>query len=609
MSFFRACLYLVVAALSCKTPNGAGGAPAGNHEGEGAPAEALRITLVGTNDVHGWVAPHVTRLADGGEVTQGGVATFAGYLKILREANPGGVVLLDAGDIFQGTLVSNLTEGEVVVDAFNALGYQAAAIGNHEFDYGPQGPFSVVQPGMDPFGALKARLKQAKFPLLAVNIYDASTGARPAWLLNDGTVMLEVKKVKVGIVGLITPTTPTVTNPVNVSSLRFGSLVPEALAASQRLRAKGAHLVVGLAHAGGKCASTDNPKDLASCDVKSGEIFEALQGLPPKTFDAVIAGHTHSVIGHLVNGTPVVETWGLGRYFSTIDLYLDLKKKVVLEEKTILRAAIPICTMVDTVSGGCEARKLKEQRGVKLLPATFLGKPVVPDSGIAELIRPALNRVEKEQRRALGLTVPATMGRNYEAESALGSFLADSLRAMEKSDVALLNSGGLRADLHAGELTYGAIYEVLPFDNTVANVTLTGEELRRLLHAAYGSRKGVFQVSGLQVSLSRCPGHDRLRAVTLVDGKAIEPQRRYRVTLPDFLARGGDGLGAVLSALPPGRIDLGESRALNFREAMVAHWQKAKKPLVAPKPGRVAFVDDGSSCSTAAKLDGHGGGP
>src|SRR5689334_22386379 len=113
------------------------------------------ISLVGTNDLHGGV------LEDNG---RGGLALLDGYLSNLRAARAadgGAVLLLDAGDLFQGTLESNLNEGAVVVDAYNAIGYHAATLGNHEFDYGPVGPRAVAtSPDEDPRGALKARLSQ-----------------------------------------------------------------------------------------------------------------------------------------------------------------------------------------------------------------------------------------------------------------------------------------------------------------------------------------------------------------------------------------------------------------------------------------------------------------
>src|SRR5690606_38425683 len=130
-----------------------------------------------STDQDGWLGPRGATLPDGSVTEQGGLAVFAGYLDILRRDNPGGVVLLDGGDIFQGTLASNLTEGAVMVKAMNALGYDAAALGNHEFDYGPAGPVSVAGEGEDPFGALKARMSEAEFPILAANVYDEIGGA------------------------------------------------------------------------------------------------------------------------------------------------------------------------------------------------------------------------------------------------------------------------------------------------------------------------------------------------------------------------------------------------------------------------------------------------
>lgn len=569
-------------------------------------AEPIRITLIATNDIHGWVYPQRYRLQDGTEATEGGFGAFAGYLSILRRQNPGGTLLLDGGDLFQGTLAAKLTEGSVVIQAMNRLGYAAAAIGNHEFDYGPVGPAPVaLTPDEDPFGALKARFAEAKFPILAVNIIEASTGGRPGWLGNDGTAMVEVKGLKVGIVGLITPSTPQVTNPMNVTSLRFGALAPDALQAAKSLRDRGAKVVIAVAHAGGKCGSWNDPRDVSSCDQRNGEIFDMLNRLPPRTLDAVIAGHTHSPLGHFINGTPVIESWGLGRYFGLIELYVDPYRQAVLQDKTRIVPVIPICEKVDEKRLTCESRQLRGQPDVKLVQARFQGEPVVVDESVSQLIQPSLERVEEMQNRPLGVKVEAPLARNYEGESPLGTLLADALRESEKADVAFLNPGGLRADLEAGELRYGDVYEVIPFDNTVATLKVSGEELRRLLTAAFGARKGVFPISGIKVQLSKCPGEARLKGFTLANGKPMVPDQKYKVVTSDFLALGGDGLGPVMSSLAPGNVDLGSSRPNGFRDSLVAHWQAKKATLVAPKLGRVTYLDDGQECSPGARLAPH----
>jgi 5'-nucleotidase len=110
----------------------------------------------------------------------------------------------------------------------------------------------------------------------------------------------------------------------------------------------------------------------------------------------------------------------------------------------------------------------------------------------------------------------------------------------------------------------------------------------------------------VKVTLSRCPGPDRLKGFTLGDGQPPRADRKYRVVMPDFLARGGDGLAAVMASLPPGAIDFGEARSDSFRDAIIEQWSAQKAALVAPKGGRVTFVDDGSACGDAAKLNLQG---
>lgn len=568
------------------------------------PNQALRITIVGTNDVHGWVNG-MTEKFPRGEIRYGGLATFAAYVNALRAENLGGVVLLDAGDLFQGTLVSNLTEGGVVIEAFNQLGYDAAAIGNHEFDYGPVGPISAAtQATMDPFGALKARIAQSKFPLLSTNIYEVATGARPSWLPSDGTVMIERHGLKIGIIGLTTPQTPTVTLPINVQTLKFRPLGSEALAAATRLRAKGADLVIAVAHAGGRCEDGTHHEDLSSCDLDAGEIFEMMKGLPEGTLDAVVAGHTHARVAHFVNGTPIIESWALGRYFGLIELFVDPATKKVIRGRTQINAGVEICETWDIETKTCDPRALRTRADVVTpVQARFRGSTIRPDQTVVQAMQPAEQAVAELQQKQLGLTVPSALGRVYEGESELGNFLADSLRAMSKTDIAIMNPGGLRADLRAGPLTYGTVYEVIPFDNAVAVLDLTGEQLERLLTAAYGSKKGVFQISGLEVKLSRCVVPDRLRGFSLPGGKKIDPSKKYRVSMPDFLARGGDGLAPVLATIDPAQVDLSENKGSNVRDDLINYWQAKKEVFKAPKSGRVTFVDNGETCAASNMSD------
>jgi 5'-nucleotidase len=576
---FLVCAVLL-AQLACGTP-GAAVAPAAP-----APATApLRLTIAGTNDWHGWAQPHQAAAHDGSLVDEGGLALYASVLKQLRAETQGRLLVLDAGDVFQGTLVSNLSEGAVMVDAFNALGVAAAAVGNHEFDYGPVGPAVVATaPGQDPLGALKARVAQAQFPFLAANIIDASTGALPSWL--RGTALRTVGGVQVGIIGLITVDTPTSTNPLNVAGLRFLALAPVAKASAEQLRAQGADVVVVVAHAGGRCEDLKDPHDVTRCN-PGEEIFAMLEQLPPGTVDAVVAGHTHRAVGHFVNGTPVIETSALGRSFGLISLELDPTTRRPLAAATRIEAEVPLCERVVEGTTRCDAAALA--RGKPLVPASFHGQPLHPDPAMQQRLAPALAAVAEAQAMSLGVTVPVTLHRNGNGESPLGSAAADALRRMEAADVGLLNSGGLRADLTAGPLTYGHLYETFPFDNAVATLKLTSSELRALL-AAILAHGRVPQQSGLKLAVAACPEGLKVMDVSLSDGSALQDGRLYSVVLPDYLARGGDGLIAFMGALPTDRRDLGERRPQNLRDALAADLSRRGEPLVAPPPGRTQVV-------------------
>ncbi|MBI5548943.1 MAG: 5'-nucleotidase C-terminal domain-containing protein [Deltaproteobacteria bacterium] len=533
-------------------------------------ARPITLTLVATNDLHGWVQARETHLPDGRLVRTGGLATFASYLSTLRHENPDGLVLLDAGDLFQGTLVANLSEGEVVIAAYNLLGYDAAAIGNHEFDYGPLGPKSAaVDPGDDPLGALAARAAQAHFPLLARNLYLSSTGKRPAFQKNDGTFIIERKGVKIGLLGLLTPLTPQVTNPVNVAGLQFGPLAEEALAGAADLRARGAQVVVALVHAGGRCAS-QTPATVADCE---GEIFSMLRSLPTGHFDAVFAAHTHNQIGQVINGMPVVQSNAFGSHFGTVELQVDPRTGTVAREATRIRSAIPIC---EQFYAGTESCDPKHPAPGELVRAVFHGKRIEPDSAVTAVLAPFLERVAHEQKRPLHVLVPETLTRNYSGESPLGNALADALRAMEQTDVVLLNAGGLRADLPSGELTFGALYEVFPFDNSVSTLTLTGAELASLFEALLSGTYGAPQVSGVRLTVERCGpgGGGRINGITFANGRVFDRAATYRLTTSDFLALGGDGVGQVVDKVAAERKDFGHRRQLNMRDALAAWLEK-----------------------------------
>ena len=498
---------------------------------------ALTVSVVGTNDLHGGVSPD-----DG----RGGLGLLDGYVRNLRAARQsdgGGVLLLDAGDLFQGTLESNLNEGQVVVAAYNALGYAAAAVGNHEFDYGPVGDAATpATPHDDPRGALKARAAEARFPFLAANIIDQSTGMPVSWPNVRPSTIVDVAGVRVGVVGLTTSATLSATMAANTVGLAIAPLAPTLAAEATRLRASGATVVVAAAHAGGRCTTFENPSDLSSCGADE-EIFQVARALPAGLVDAIVAGHRHIGIAHEVAGIPIVSSYSGGRAFGRVDLIVDPGTGRVTSHRIF--PPHDLCAAQDPATGACAP--LSSGTAV---PSTYEGRPVAASADIDRILAPAVDRARSVKERPLNGRIADPLRRiaNEWGESALGNLFADWARAAAGTDVAIANSGGMRADLPAGPLTFGRLYAVTPFDNREMTLTMTGEELRRVIANNLQQRGSFILLAGVRAAAECVSG--QLRVTLRRDsGRTVTDTDRLRVATSDFLVAGGDGFLTPVSPL------------------------------------------------------------
>lgn len=548
-----------------------------------AQTEPVHVVVVGTTDVHGWFAGHRDE-----KPPYGGLPLFASYIAALRAKDPGRVLVVDSGDVFQGTLESNYFEGKPLVDAYNAIGYSAVAIGNHEFDYGPAGREKAVprDPGDDPFGALKERIAQAKFPFISANITEKATGKTPSWLKRSA--IADVGGVKVGIIGLTTPDTPSTTMPQNVTTLSFNDPVKAAVEEAANLRAHGADAVIVIAHMGGRCKDMSDINDVASCE-PNHEAMKFLAALPKGTIDAYFAGHTHSQMRQVIDGVPTLQALNYSSEFSTLDLWIDPAQHKVT--RTEMRPLTMICPRVFKGTWHCNARLVPA--GSPMEPRVFEGKTIAPDAKVAAVLKPYDEQVAAKRLEPLGVRAAANFTRSYDQESSLGNLLADLMREGTGADVAFMNSGGIRADLHAGDLKYGDIFEVSPFDNYPAVVTMTGAQLVEMIRRNLGGSHGTLQPSGLRYTYDAAKPEnapERLVSVTLDNGNPIDPSVLYKVALPDFLANGGGGLMSIMSAIPPERKHFDMSAPL--RDLFVTVLKKRKEPIAPKMEGRITVVNE-----------------
>ncbi|HEY2736567.1 MAG TPA: bifunctional UDP-sugar hydrolase/5'-nucleotidase, partial [Polyangiales bacterium] len=395
---------------------------------------AITLSIVSTNDLHG-------------RLTQ--LPLLSGYVHNLRAARAkdgGAVVLLDAGDIFQGTLESNLTEGASMIRGFRALGYDAVTLGNHEFDFGPAGPHPIpLTANEDPLGALKARVREASFPVLCSNLQRADGKPLPIPKLK-ASVLLHVRGVKLGVIGGLTKDTLTATHAGNTQGLVLLPLTAAIAREAEALRKQGARVVIALVHAGDECHDFKNPDDLSSCD-PNGEAFELARGLPKGSIDLIVAGHTHAGIAHRVNGIPIIEAFSNGRAFGRADIRVPNAASDPVSVQLFAPQALcddaldkPICAHDD-----------------------YEAQPIARDPKVLAAIRDDVARAKLERDKPLGVSVTNVVARASTTESAGNNLVADLiLRGAPGADAAFSNAGAVRIPLPVGPLTYGMVFEMFP---------------------------------------------------------------------------------------------------------------------------------------------------
>jgi len=448
------------------------------------------FTLLYTNDFHSAFAPIPAYWLPGAP-RLGGAAHLA-TLVARERAAASTAFLLDSGDMFTGTL-SNLTQGEALMELMTLMRYDAMGVGNHEFDY-----------GWRPFDTAMARVP---FPILCCNIRHRGTGVR----FTRPYTILERDGVRLGVIGVMGLRAARHTiMPSKVAELEFTDPVAETRACVEALR-ETVDVIVVLGHQGAPgpmqtdaendpSVQRDLDEDLAFCGAVTG-------------IGVYIAAHSHRGLEQPLvqpdTGTLLTQTYGYGTRLGRMRLRVR-DRRIVSHDGELLKVWSD-----ELPADAAVAARMAHYR-----------------AGVADQLGPVLGRAE---RRFL---------RRYHHESPLGSFAADAMRERAGSDVACTNAGGLRADLPEGDLDLGHVLDAFPFLNDSVTLELAGAELRAVLEQGCTLQAGMVQVSGLRATYDpRRPAGARVLAVA-VGGQPLDPARLYRVTTNSFLAEGGDGYAA-----------------------------------------------------------------
>ena len=515
-------------------------------------AEPVQLRLIGINDFHGNLESTglSLTLADpsGGDkpvkVPVGGAAALAGLVKALRAAAPNSLMISGGDLIGAAPLVSTLFRHESTIDVMNAIGLDVSTVGNHEFDAGATELMRIARGGCGANAAdavatscTLAPYTGTRFQYLSANVVDAAGRT-----LLPASVIKTVQGIRVGIIGAVTRTTPSIVIPSGVAGLRFTDEADAINAGVTSLKAQGAQAVVVLIHQG---IHTGGVQDPNGCDKPTGDLQPVLARLDPRV-DLIVSGHTHwaYVCEFARNGEgPLLFTSaGLyGKLVTDITLSIDPVQGRVVSSK-----AHNVIVQSEAYTGAS---------GPVALTDAYPRFEPAPD--VAQFIARYVAGAKASAAQVIGhLSGPATKGANAESPTggALGHLIADAQLAATRSagaQVALMNPFGIRAPLvpsadgqNDGAVTFGNVFQVQPFANRLTTLSLSGAELKAVLEQGLddsGSKQWLSPSAGFayRYDMARAPG-DRIVAMAL-DGAATDPAKRYRVTVNNFLAQGGDG--------------------------------------------------------------------
>jgi 2',3'-cyclic-nucleotide 2'-phosphodiesterase (5'-nucleotidase family) len=462
-----------------------------------AGAEVRVVTLLHTNDiesvyepVEAFWNPEIERI--------GGIPHLATLIDRTREQEELSF-LFDAGDIFTGAL-SQASEGRLAFDLYGLMGYDAVNLGNHEFEYGWQ--------------SLQRIKQRARFPVLSANLFYEGTDIE----LCQAYTILEKDGFRIGVIGAMgVDAFINAINPAHRKGIEVRPPGPIVQAYVDELRDE-VDLIVVLTHQN-RTAPMQTDKE-ADPEVQRGFDEDYALAGELRGVDVIFGGHSdHGLwepVSHPGSGTLIGLTFGQGKYLGLMRL------------------------RVDTESGTVE---LEQGRLIPVDSDELPGDPEI------------LERIDAARERAPELSavvgaIDALAFRRYYRESTLGNLLADILQQASGADIAVMNSGSLRADFNPGEVTAEDVLNVYPFIGRFHVVEISGDAVRELLEYSYALHYGYAQMAGVEATYdSRRPVGEMLIEAR-VNGEPLDPMKRYTVASSAFLANGGDGY----SMLAAGRL-------------------------------------------------------
>ena len=550
--------------------------------------EPIQLRLIAINDFHGnleegqlelrW--PNPTNSGATSKLASGGAPALAGLVHSLWQGTPHSLVL-SSGDLVGATpLISALFRHEPTIAIANQIGVELAIPGNHEFDAGSAellrllkggcGPNETARPGtgFPPPGAADPDIptpaaahsapgeadptsrcalgphQGARFQTIAANIETSSGGT-----LFPATAIRSFGGVKVGFIGAITRSTPRIVIASGVRGLRFSDEADAINRAAASLQRQGVQAIVAVIHEGGETGAPGAPLDWNNprCPKARGPIFAIGRQLSP-AIDVVFTAHSHQGYNCWIDGRPILQATAFGRGVSVVDLSLNPRTGDVDRARTTSRN-LPV------LNGRTDPALRQAVLAAEPAPLRAVLTRATPDPAVAARVAHYARAVAPIASRAVG-RIGGSFDRGGATDSAAGRLIADAQLAATRSpaigaaQAALMNPGGIRTNLTCQgarpcAVTYGEIFAMQPFGNSLVVLTLSGAELNQLLERQ--QPPGAPRPTFLQPSASlrygwaaQAPFGQRVRDLRL-NGRPIQPSQPVRLVVNSFLAQGGDG--------------------------------------------------------------------
>jgi 2',3'-cyclic-nucleotide 2'-phosphodiesterase (5'-nucleotidase family) len=457
--------------------------------------ELVTVSVLHTTDLHGHITPTRMYPDAAGVVVEdvGGLARCATQIRAWRKENPHHL-LLDVGDIYQGTQVSHASRGRLMMKLLNQLGYDGWVIGNHEFDWG-QGPFreavaasagAVLGSNAKVDGVYANMLKEGSHPLAKIRPY----------------LVKEVAGFRIGVIGSITPGLPDWLPPGLLGGFSAAPPVRSLHYAMSRLQREGADAVVVAAHMGLKGPGA--PDDFAN---RINSIAMEVDGV-----DCILGGHTHREFGeHMLNKVPYTQAGYHGIWCGRADLvFAKANRKLVAVrcQTRLMDSAVRQDPAV--LSASAAERKASAVELARVIGVLEVDLPEVSAPG-----RPAasLRLITRAMRHALAR-------RKVPVDGVLhGCFLESTIKA--------------------GPKTIGDAWEIVPFENRLCTAGFTRDELVAILDETFNAKRSTHNLDGFEVRVEKVRRTWQVKDVRLAGGRPLEPGRRYRVALNSFDAQSG----------------------------------------------------------------------